>query len=297
MTRTDERPADRPSSGTAAVGGRRRLTFWKHEGAGNDFLVALDPAGKLDLGPDHARALCDRHRGVGADGLIVVGRDGVGADLTMVLWNADGSQAEMSGNGMRCLAQAAVAAGLVTPPRFTVATGAGVRAVELTSDDGQNAVASVDMGPVRLGTERSEGGPGRRSRAVDVGNPHLVVLSDGDPAGADLAGMAAGVAARCPGGVNVELVAPGPGPGQLVMRVWERGVGETLACGTGSCAAAAAARSWGMVGDRVLVANPGGTLDVRLGAGDGAPAVLAGPVRRVAEVLVDAAALEAVARR
>jgi diaminopimelate epimerase len=92
--------------------------------------------------------------------------------------------------------------------------------------------------------------------------------------------------------VNVEFVARGPSPDELVLRVWERGVGETRACGSGSCAAAAAARSWGLVGDRVLVHNPGGTLEVCLGPGPDDPVVLGGPVRRVAEVVVDLRALD-----
>ncbi|MGH9089143.1 MAG: diaminopimelate epimerase [Acidimicrobiales bacterium] len=256
------------------------LELSKHEGAGNDFLVALGPA---PAGPELARALCDRRRGVGADGLIVVvpgepGGAGVpGADLSMRLWNADGSEAEMSGNGIRCLAQAAVIAGLVSPPRFTVATAAGVRSVDYEPGPGAaDATASVDMGEVRLGADL----PDLRATEVDVGNPHLVVLVD-DVDAVDLRSLAAELAPDYPRGVNVEVVAPRPGG--LAMRVWERGAGETLACGTGSCAAAAAARHWGLVGDRVQVVNPGGPLEVRL---EGTTAVLAGPVRRVAGVTV-----------
>src|SRR6202046_4227875 len=102
----------------------------KHEGAGNDFIVVLDPDDTLRLSVGQVRLLCDRRRGVGADGVIRVGPGREGAELSMELHNADGGSAEMSGNGIRCLAQAAVDAGLVTPPRFRVATAGGARTVD-----------------------------------------------------------------------------------------------------------------------------------------------------------------------
>jgi diaminopimelate epimerase len=269
----------------------RGLALSKHEGAGNDFLVLVDTGGSRRLGSAEVRALCDRHRGVGADGVIRVRRAGGGADLQMELCNADGTVAEMSGNGIRCLAQAAVDAGLVPAGRFTVATEAGVRTVDYqpTEHPGR-AWASVDMGEATLGEDQLEPIEGRRARQVQIGNPHLVLLGP-DPAGVDLAGLGRRLEALHPGGINVELVATGPGPDELRLRVWERGVGETLACGTGSCAAAAAVHSWGLVGERVRVHNPGGTLEVVLGAKEGDPVVLAGPVRRVADVVVDLDAL------
>jgi diaminopimelate epimerase len=99
------------------------------------------------------------------------------------------------------------------------------------------------------------------------------------------------LAAEFPDGINVEFIAAGPGEDEITMRVWERGVGETWACGSGSCAAAAAAHSWGLVGTNVLVRNPGGTLEVALGEKDGDPVLLGGPVRRVADVVVDRSVL------
>lgn len=273
----------------------RRLAFSKHEGAGNDFLVLIDADGDLRLDAAEVRALCDRRRGVGADGVVRVRRgDGLGfADLGMELRNADGTVAEMSGNGIRCLAQAAVDAGLVRAGRFTVATAAGVRAVDYQPGElPGRAWASVDMGEVTLGEELPGPVEGRRARRVTVGNPHLVLLG-GDPACVDVATLGPRIGSEHPGGINVEFVAPGPGPDELELRVWERGVGETLACGTGSCAAAAAAHAWGLVGERVRVHNPGGTLEVALGAKQGDPVVLAGPVRRVADVVVDRSLLPA----
>src|ERR1700753_2413798 len=124
----------------------------KHEGAGNDFLVVLDPDDAIRLSMGQVRLLADRHRGIGADGVIRVGPGRDGCDLSMELRNADGGEAEMSGNGIRCLAQAAVDAGLVSPPRFTVATAGGRRTISYEAGPTPGwATASVDMGPARLG--------------------------------------------------------------------------------------------------------------------------------------------------
>ena len=259
----------------------------KHEATGNDFLVLLDPSAATGLSPLEVRTLCDRHRGVGADGVIRV-RPGTAADLEMELWNADGSQAEVSGNGLRCLAQAAVETGLVTKRRFRVATAAGVRSVDYQPGPRAGVgSASVDMGEVVLGPLVTEEHTGRPARHASIGNPHLVVLFD-HPGELAIEELGPKIEASHPGGLNVELIAPRPGTSdELVLTVWERGVGRTLACGTGSCAAAAAARAWGLTGDQVRVKNPGGVLDVRLGPGDPSPVVLAGPVRKVADLRVD----------
>jgi len=260
----------------------------KHEGAGNDFIVVLDPDDALRLTVGQVRLLCDRRRGVGADGIIRVGPGRQGCDLSMELRNADGGTAEMSGNGIRCLAQAAVDAGLVAPPSFTVATAGGARTVEYTPGEAPGwGRANVDMGPARLGPDQTQEFDDRRARTVDVGNPHLVLLGP-DTAGVDIAELGPKLQAAFSGGINVEWITVGSDPeGELLdFRVWERGAGETLACGTGSVAAAAAARSWGAVGSDgpVRVRNPGGVLEVTLGAGAGATTYLAGPVRKVADV-------------
>jgi diaminopimelate epimerase len=289
----------------------RRLQLSKHEGAGNDFLVLLDPEDQVHLPQAEVRALCHRQLGVGADGLVRGVRGSNGAALRMELSNADGSVAEMSGNGVRCLAQAAVLAGLVSPPTFSVATSAGVRIVEYQEDSPNEmpgrAWASVDMGAVDLGKEHSGALAGWQGREARVGNPHLVLVKD-DSSGAEPEGTGWGSRTQGhlaelaavnldelgprlqegrPEGINVELVVAGPGQDLLSLRVWERGVGETLACGTGSCAAAAVAHSWGLVGRRVTVRNPGGAVEVDVGAKEGDPALLAGPVRKVADVSID----------
>jgi diaminopimelate epimerase len=271
------------------------LSLAKHHGLGNDFLILLDLDETTPIDAGWARSLCDRHRGVGADGLIRVTPGAGGARLTFELRNADGSRAEMSGNGMRCLAQAALDAGLVdagTP--FVVATSAGPRAVTIRPLGGATrAWAAVEMGRAVIG-DGGDGGDGVANRErcnvghgqlrVNLGNPHLVVLGP-DPAGVAVAELGPLLEAGVAGGQNVEFVTLGPGPDEVTMRVWERGVGETQACGTGACAAAVALAHWGRVGSRVTVHQPGGDADVEI-RGDGT-VVLSGPTERVAVCLVE----------
>ena len=276
------------------TGALAHLQFTKHHGAGNDFLVTLDVDATSPLDPELVAALCHRHHGVGADGVIRVLGGEDGADLAMELRNADGGLAETSGNGLRCLAQAAVDAGLVASPAFTVWTAAGVRTIEYEPGLPGLASAWVGMGRPELGPHEqldTRVGPDVLSkvqvaRLVDVGNPHLVVIGP-DPSAIDVARWGQLLAEQYPPGRNVEFVAV-DADGALRMGVWERGVGLTRACGTGSVAAAAAAREAGLAGDRVRVHNPGGTLEV---AFDGAEARLGGPVHKVADIAVDVAAL------
>jgi len=266
----------------------------KHQAAGNDFLVVRDGVLPGGITPEMAAALCHRHLGVGADGLLCLGGSGDGGGVSMELWNADGSVAEMSGNGIRCLAQAAIDAGLAAPPHVVVATAAGVRSVAYQMGPlGREDWAAVEMGPVELGEELTGRLPeplqDAPARLVSVGNPHLVVVVD-DVADPAAWAVVPELSQRMNGGVNVELVEHRgeAGTGALRMRVHERGAGETLACGTGSCAAAAVARWRGLCGDAVDVRNPGGALHVELEGPDPAPrARLAGPVRRVARICLD----------
>ena len=248
----------------------------KYHGLGNDFLVLLDLDDRCPVDEQTARALCDRRRGVGADGLVRVTAGREGADVVMELRNADGGRAEMSGNGIRCLARALADAGLAGSGPLRVLTDAGVRTATLLT----GGEVSVDMGPVKVHHPVLPVPEPRRHVSVDVGNPHVVVEVD-DPG--ELESLDLATEALLSPGANAEFVAAGPGPGELRMRVWERGVGETLSCGTGSCAVAAAGREWGLVGDRVVVHQPGGRLVVDL-LGD--TAVLTGPAVRVASVEV-----------
>lgn len=267
------------------------LHLTKYHGAGNDFLVLLDLEGAAPaVGPGTARRLCDRHRGIGADGLIRGSRASAdsGAALRFELWNADGSPAEMSGNGMRCLAQAALDAGAVTAGvPFEVVTPAGLREITVRPGKGPGTVwAVVEMGRALIEGETDRCNVGHGHLLVDMGNPHLVVLGP-DPANVDVAGLGPRLGALDPAGRNVEFVSLGPGPDEIIMRVWERGVGETLACGTGSCAAALAAHHWGRVGTSVTVHQLGGSVAVVLRT-DGTVS-LAGPSQRIATCEVDCA--------
>lgn len=267
----------------------------KYQAVGNDFLVVVDTSGTLALDADFARRQCDRHLGIGADGLILATTNaGDGPPFGFRLWNADGSEAEMSGNGMRCLAQAVADAGLVPgwsagessgpPVCLVVATPAGPKAVTLWATADPDAVwGSVEMGTVTVGGEPERCNVGHGQLLVDVGNPHLVVAGP-DPATLDVRALGAPLERSRPGGINVEFVTLGPGPDELSLRVYERGVGETLACGTGAVAAAAAFAHWGRVGAKVTVHQPGGPVEVHLLA-DGR-ATLSGPSRHVARCLV-----------
>ena len=258
------------------------LTLTKLHGLGNDFLVSLQSDGD----PNLARRLCERHTGIGAYGLITSRLLGPGSPkLDFRLWNADGSEAEMSGNGMRCLAHAALDAGWVGENEpFEVATPAGVRQVTVQRRAVGATWGSVGMGRVRLGADGKVCNIGRGEMFVDVGNPHLVILGS-DPAQIDVGALGPALERSVEGGVNVEFVALGPGTDTVTMRVWERGVGETQACGTGSVAVAAAVRHWGRVGTAVTVRQPGGSVSVELHP-DGT-ATLAGPAERIATCQVD----------
>jgi diaminopimelate epimerase len=256
------------------------LRLTKHHGVGNDFLVLLEPPPGVDAA-GLARRVCDRRRGIGADGLLIAHPGTNGADVTMELRNADGGRAEMSGNGIRCFAQAVWDAGL-GGPTLTVSTDAGVRAVRRVGSPHPGQVdAAVDMGPVKVTGDAPDWVDGSIEAAalVDAGNPHLVLL-DPQLADVDVGVRGPQIEVMFPEGINVEWIsARGT---DITLRVWERGAGETQACGTGSVAAVAAAVAWGRTGRRAVVHNPGGDLTVELGE----TAVLTGPSSRVGVVEV-----------
>jgi diaminopimelate epimerase len=265
--------------------GTIRLT--KHHGLGNDFLVLVDPVAGLDAAA-LARHVCDRRLGVGADGLLIAhpgdaSDGGERTDVVMELRNADGGRAEMSGNGIRCFAQAVWDAGLVADRhRLVVGTDAGVRVVRWRGEPKPGVIdAAVDMGHVKVTDDAPQWVEGTIEAAalVDAGNPHLVLL-DPNVATVDVAAVGPAIEGMFPNGVNIEWVWPGPAGDDLTLRVWERGAGVTLACGTGSCAAVAAAFGWGRVGSTAVVHNPGGDVIVELGE----TATLIGPAVHVATV-------------
>jgi diaminopimelate epimerase len=261
------------------------LTLTKHHGLGNDFLVVFEPA--VDDLPALARRLCERRRGIGADGLLV-GMTADGYAARMILFNADGSRAEMSGNGIRCFAQAiALRAGGDLSDQ-TILTDAGDRVVTIEATaDPSTVAARVDMGEVATIAEPDGWAalgcnPDRPVAHLGLGNPHSVVGVDA-VAEVDLHHLGGQVPH-----VNLEIVEPGPEPDAVTMRVHERGAGVTQACGTGACAAAFAARSWGLVpaaGD-VLVHMDGGTAVVSFAPQSPRRAVLTGPATHVATIEV-----------
>ena len=260
-----------------------RLT--KHHGLGNDFLVLLDLDGTHPITADDAVALCDRRTGVGADGLLRVTAGTGGADVSMELLNADGSPAEMSGNGIRCLAQAVFDAGVVAPPVVRVATEGGVRTVTVLSQSTPTThQMSVDMGEAKVIGAEPEWVDAEVLRAVrvDVGNPHVVLqwATSQLPGRARLVDLGSHIDASTPGGINVEVIVVDPAGGHLALVVYERGVGPTMACGTGACAATAAAHEWGLCGTTAVVQMPGGSVQVTLGE----PVVLSGDVTSIAQI-------------
>jgi diaminopimelate epimerase len=278
------------------------LHLSKLHATGNDFIVRLAIDGDTTpLDPIVTAALCDRHRGIGADGFITIGPGGKGADCAMTLVNADGGLAEMSGNGIRCLAWVAARAGLGrSRDELVVDTAAGRRVVTLARAAGGEVVAAdVDMGAVTFDPTRIpvDGNPfdleavvhgvTYRGDAAGMGNPHFVVFVD-DPTTARVSqhGPRLEHDRRFPRRTNVEFVAASA-PDTLTMRVWERGAGETQSCGTGACAAAAVAHRRGLVGADVRVDVLGGSLAVALG-----PTVrLGGPVVHIFDLELSRARL------
>lgn len=267
----------------------------KHQGLGNDFLV-YDIRQGLPFtsgNPDaqwatFARNWCDRRFGIGADGVLLLGREGAN-QLTMVLYNADGSRAEISGNGIRCLVQAAYWQDQLNgAATYVVNTDAGVRTVEVLEGSTTSNVAqlSVSMGVVSDIAEPAnwsalQCNPDRPVRHLSLGNPHSVVSVE-DCADVDLQALGELVPH-----VNLEIVAAGPEAHAITMRVHERGSGITLACGSGACASAVAAKAWGFVpasAPEVLVHMDGGDARVRINAAT-SEATLIGPSVFIANVV------------
>jgi len=260
----------------------------KHHGLENDFLVYDLAQGVPDVGwSELAIRWCHRTTGIGADGLLLLHRESL-TDVTMVLYNADGSRAEMSGNGIRCLVQAAhwfAKAGAHTT--YAVSTDVGIRCVEVIGDwDGQTLQLSVDMGHVEKLDQPANWSllqcdPIRPVHHVSLGNPHSVVGVD-DVLAVDLLSLGSKVPE-----INLEIIEPGPEPHAITMRVHERGAGITRACGTGACAAADAAMAWGFVphdAAEVIVHMDGGDTRVRI-TNDG-HVTLIGPAVHIGSITV-----------
>jgi diaminopimelate epimerase len=281
------------------------ISFTKGQGTGNDFVLFADPDGEVDLTPSQVAAVSDRHFGIGADGVLRAVRsrsipegaaalaEDDGAEWFMDYRNADGSVAEMCGNGIRVFVRYLLESGLAELPEggtIAIGTRAGVRDVQRSANG-----FSVDLGRWSLvagdSVVRAKNLPvARPGLGIDVGNPHVVVAlaSDEELDAADLSYVPK-VEPEPVSGVNVEFVVPAEplvrdGVGHIRMRVHERGSGETLSCGTGAAAAALATRHWAGSGapNAWRVSVPGGVVGVRMfPAEDGEHVALSGPAELV----------------
>ena len=237
------------------------MHFTKMQGLGNDYLYLNCLEGAPEDLPGLAIRLSDRHFGVGGDGIIFIGPGKTG-DFSMEMYNADGSRGAMCGNGIRCVGKYVYDKGLTRKTCLTIDTDAGPRLVELEVRGGRAVRVSVDMGVpvVKPGMDVAAGEETFRLYPVEVGNPHGVVFCQ-EPAAVDLGQVGPVLERLFPGGINVEFAAP-RGQDRLEVRVWERGSGITLACGTGACAALAAAVKTGRCARQCAVRLPGGVLDL-----------------------------------
>ena len=262
------------------------LSFVKMHGLGNDFIVVEDLDGEIELAPEAVEWFCDRNFGIGADGLMLIRRASVpDADFSWWFRNSDGSVAEMCGNGIRCFAKYVVDHGLVAGDQDSVRveTAAGVMPVEVTrAYDGTLHMATVDMGeprvlpaeiPTTLGCEAAEDPVidcaletelgTVYATCVSMGNPHCVIfVDDVETAPVHTLGPVIETHDAFPNKTNVEF-AQIMSDDRVRLRVWERGVGETLACGTGACATTVAAALNCLGGREATVELPGGELAIR----------------------------------
>ena len=266
----------------------KELRFTKYEGLGNDFLI-VDAANDSALDAKQVMRICDRHFGVGGDGvLLVTPPQSLGARATMVVLNADGSRPEMCGNGLRCVALHLAAQDRARGGSFIVDTDAGPRLVAVERDE---RTASVSVGMGRGEPEADFGhafrGENLKFTRVSMGNPHAICFDTG-LAEAALDELGPAVSAGFESGTNVELVTI-VDDRTLELIVWERGVGRTLACGTGACAVAVAAARQGRVpfDTEIEVRLPGGSLHITV-ARETLDVTMRGPAKQVfsGEVLV-----------
>lgn len=277
----------------------RTLIFWKMQGLGNDYVVIDNRNNQIsgEILSDLAIQLCRRRFGVGADGLILI-YDSTVADVKMRIFNQDGTEAEMCGNGIRCLAKYCFEKGIVKKKTFSVETLAGVKELSLKMENRNIAFVKVNMGypcfeaekiPIKWnGTFINKPlvveGATIKATALSVGNPHCVVFVDNvADYPVEIVGPKLERHEFFPKRTNVEFVQL-VSRGKLKVRIWERAVGETLACGTGACASVAAAKVLGKVDDKVVVELLGGMLAIEY---KGDTIFMEGPAEKVFEGKID----------
>jgi diaminopimelate epimerase len=270
------------------------MRFWKMHALGNDYIVIDNRDEKIsgNQAAELAKRLCERRFSVGADGLLLVSNSKM-ADAKMRIFNADGSEAEMCGNGIRCFAKYCYENGIAPKQEFAVETLSGIKNVWLTLKDGEVSAVKVDMGApnwersslpmVGQGTCINEtlkvDGEPFKVTCLSIGNPHCVIFVDKvNDFPVQQIGPKIENHNAFPKRTNVGFVQV-LNPNELKVRVWERGCGETLACGTGTCAAAATANKLGKVGNKVTVHVLGGDLQVEVAKS----LFLSGAVKKVFE--------------
>ncbi len=271
------------------------MRFWKYHGLGNDFILMLDNEDRISRDPETIKSLCHRRFGIGADGVLFLGPSEKG-DARMRIFNADGSEAEMCGNGIRCLAKHLYDFGSIVEETMIIETLAGLKEVKLSVEQGGVTEVEVDMGPPSLDCENipmeCEGrfideeieveGNRIRGTAVSMGNPHFVIFQDLSEAQKRELGPLIERHHLFPNRTNVEFVTPKESG--LKVSVYERGTGWTLACGTGASATAVAATLNGKApfDEKIEVELPGGSLWISVPQ-DQSSVRMTGPAVRVFE--------------
>ncbi len=251
------------------------MMFWKYQGIGNDFILLDGTDGTLEPDPEWCARACDRHFGIGADGVLYV-LPGEGTDITMRIVNADGTEAEMCGNGIRCVAKHAYDHGIMDKEKFSIHTLAGDLEATVAVVDGEVFSVTINMGaPILDGRSIPIDHDGRfigqpfeadgvefKANAVSMGNPHFITFTEMDDASIDRLGPVLEKHPFFPRKTNVEFCRVEDG--RILIRVYERGAAWTLACGTGACAATTAAALNGLVpfGKPIDVHLPGGWLRI-----------------------------------
>lgn len=269
-----------------------QIKFSKWHGIGNDYIIFAGSDLDFELTPVRVQLICDRNYGIGADGILVWSASEA-ASFRLDIYNPDGSSAEMCGNGIRMLASHLYESGEAPDPEFTVDTDAGIITPRILED----RRVRVHMGKAKLGgpnIDGYEGVPGESEAVnekltaagdlfqftfVDMGNPHCVIEAD-DPAAIDLSRIGAAIEVHdlFPNRTNVEFIRVDK-PNEITMRVWERGVGETNACGTGACAVAVAASRVSGAESPMVVHLPGGDLEIEVS--DNLDVYMTGPAEEI----------------
>jgi diaminopimelate epimerase len=271
------------------------MKFWKYQGLGNDFVLLDGSDGNLEIDTEFCKRICDRHFGIGADGVLYV-MPGENTDTTMRIINADGSEAEMCGNGIRCLVKHVYDFGIVKKENMSVHTLAGDLGAEVTVSDGKAKTVKINMGAPILDAAkvpvRAEGrfidqpfeteGIKFRANAVSMGNPHFITFSEISDENVTKLGPILECHPFFPRKTNVEFCKVENE--KIYIRVYERGAAWTLACGTGACATTTAAALNGLVpfGEPVDVHLPGGWLKITVD-GDLEYVLMDGPAELVFE--------------